>query len=232
MTINVGNIGSNTGTGVNTVTITVPVGGVPSGATILVCVSDSSTLQGSVTDSVPNTYSQRVSIANNNNATNGYGAIYATFNNSALISGNTIVFTLGVAGSNATVNALYVTGTKNVLDDGVQNAFGSSAAPLVTSGTPSGVGNVFLSMVSGAAAIASFTQDSSNAAWASPPGQVQITAPVLGGGTFVSLDGLAKTYAPAFGTSVAWGAMNVQLSPTPIVTAGIFGIIGAFDTEW
>src|SRR6266853_234035 len=229
MTIVVTDIGSNTGTGVNTVTITVPVGGVPSGATILICVSDSSTSQGSVTDSVLNSYSQRVSISNNNNSATGYGAIYASFNNSALVSGNTIVFTLGVAGSNAAVNALYVTGTKNVLDDGVQNAFGSSAAPSVTSGTPSGVGNVFLSIVSGAATIVSFTQDSSNAAWASPPGQVQITAPVLGGGTFISLDGLAKTYAPAFGTSVDWGAMNVQLAPAPIVaTTGVFGIIGAF----
>lgn len=233
MTISVTNIGSNSGTGVNTVTITVPIGGVPPGATILISVSDSSSLQGSVADSALNNYSQRVSQNNNNTGASGYGAIYAKFNNAALVSGNTIVFTLGVAGKNAVVNAIYVTGTTNVLDDGVQNNFGSSTAPVIVSGTPTGVGNIFLSIVSGATTIASFTQDSTNAAWASPPGQVQISAPVLGGGTFISLDGLAKVYAPAFGTSVDWGAMSVQLAPAPVVvTLGSFGIIGAFDTEW
>jgi hypothetical protein len=209
------NIGSSSTIVSGQITIAVGAGGVPVGATVFVCCAvTASGASGSIADTGFNIYSIFGSKTNNNSSTNGTGFLFAAAVTTALVSGNTIVWTLGSGVSLAAVNVFYVLGltvsasTGNVASDGsVAAAAGSSANPSVTSATPTVGGDFFVGMVSGTTLVSSFTQDSTNAAWASPPGQVSTAAPVLGGGNVVNPSATTRTYAPTFGTSDTWAAL-------------------------
>jgi hypothetical protein len=212
------NIGSNTGVVVNTVVVTVPAGGVPAQSHIVVCVSDNSTggVTGSVADTAGNTYVDRGHQANNNANANGVGGIFTATTGLPLNNGDTITYTLAQTSKSAAVAAFYATGVRNDLAPLIQSAAGSSTSPSVTSGTPSETGVLFVGMVSGQTVIASFTQDSTNAAWASPPGQVSLAAPPLGGGNVVNAAATALKYNPTFGTSDNWAALVLRIRPSQV----------------
>ena len=220
MALSVTNIGSNTGVAVSTVAVTVPAGGVPAGALVVVCVADNSVAGtgglNAVADTGGNTYKVAVQANNNGAAANGCGIMWTAQVQNALVNTNTITYTLGTATSSAAVSAFYISGAPTLVE-AAASATGSSAAPSVTSGTPSVAGDLFVAMVSGTTLIASFTQDGTDAAWVSPPGQVSIAAPPLGGGNVVNAGAGTMKYAPAFGTSDTWAAliMGVQASAPP-----------------
>jgi len=217
MPLSVTNIGSNTGVAVNTVAVTVPAGGVPVGALIVVCVSDNSVSGtgglNAVADTGGNVYTSAVQANNNNAAANGCGIMYTANVTKALVNTNTITYTLGTATSSAAVAAFYIKGAPTLIE-AKNSATGSSTTPSVTSGTPSVAGDLFIGMVSATTLVSSFTQDSTNAAWASPPGQVSIAAPPLGGGNVVNAGAGTRTYAPTFGTTDTWAALIMGVQGT------------------
>jgi hypothetical protein len=215
------NIGSSTTVTGGAVTITVGAGGVPSGAHIIVVASWNLTVvQPTITDSASNSYlisGSGSAQSNNNNPSNGAGAIYRSRTGGALANGNTIVVTLGGIATAAAVDAFYATGLQAVTADSTSYnvSFGSSTTPSVTSGIPVAQGELFVAMVTGATTISSFTQDTTNASWGtSPPaGSISNTAPVLGVGFVVNTGLGTLTYAPTFGTSDAWAATIIGYPP-------------------
>lgn len=213
MPINVVNIGSSTSVVGGTVTITVGAGGVPAGAHIFVCAGDNAvTNDHSVADTAGNTY---LSAASTTSATIE-GIIFRERTGLALSNGNTIVYTLSTGATTASVNAFYVTGLANVASEASAVAAGTSTTPSVTSGTPAGGGDLFVGLVA-SDTTSTFTQDSTNAAWATPPGTVSTTAPVLGGGNVVNTTNSTRKYAPTLGTSGTWVAMIAGFKAQPDV---------------
>lgn len=210
MSIVVTNIGSSTTVATGAITITVGVGGVPAGAAIFVAASDSGTSAGTVSDSKSNLYLTERTSTNGSNLT---VSLYRCSFVIALVNGDTIKYTLN--GTLGAVSVFYATGLANVGQDTAVGAGGTSATPSVTSPVPSSAGDLFIGVVGGATLISSFTQDSTNAAWASPPGSVSNAAPVLGGGNVVNPSATALTYAPTFGTSDNWRAVIAAFFPAP-----------------
>lgn len=207
-------IGSNIGIGVNTVVVTVPAGGVPSGAVIGVVISDTSNVGGTIADTAGDgflTLSEQ-SPGNTVTGTLGYSA-----SGNVLAPGDTITYTLGQAGKSAAVMAFYVTGANIALGNGVAEFLatntGTSAAPSEISAVPVQSGEILVAMVASASAVVSFTQDTTNAAWATPPGQVSIITPTLVGGSVINPTLDPYTYAPLFGASVAWAALMMGVRP-------------------
>lgn len=218
MTISVTDIGTNSNTSGATVAVTVGVGGVPSGALIVVCICEqgSSTVGGSVADTAGNTYASAVSQTLSPGATAFMNVFYA-FNASALVSTNTITYTKQTSGDRTAISAFYATGIQTSPDplDGAvtASAKGSSSAPSVTSGTPGASGELFVGVVGVSGETTdTFTQDSTNGAYATPPTRVGTSGagldPVVAGGNLVNSGSSAKTYAPSI-TSRAWGDVIV-----------------------
>lgn len=218
MTISVTNIGTNTST-TSTCSITVPVGGVPSGALICVLVTDRATgtnITGAAfSDTSSNTYNiaGQIQVA----GTNGITAISYVKNCSALVSGNSITYTGST--SNIALSAFYATGIdiSNPLDTAVTatNA-GTSAAPSVTSGTSSGSGELFVGGIASHGTAGTITQDTTNG-WAVPFTNVSSggTAPdrEVGGGNQVVPSTTSKTYAPTLAASTDWAIIVVAFKP-------------------
>lgn len=211
MAVTVTNIGTATGSTVATAAITVPAGGIPVGSLIVVCVADSSVsiVGGSVGDTGVNTYTRITGVDNNNLTTNGFGAIFSAPVTTALVSGNLITYTLALT-ANAALTAFYAQVT--TVDAAVTNtATGSSTTPSVAGlGAPAGSGEFWVGAVSNTGpGTETFTQDATNAAWATPPLRVgiAITGPTIAGGAITSNLKTALTYAPTLGTTHPWAAM-------------------------
>jgi hypothetical protein len=202
---------SITAIGTGTTSISIGAGGVPAGSQIVLCCCDDgngSIAQATVTDTAGNTY---VSVTGSTLAA-PYVDIIRARTGLALVNGNTITYTRSSGGTHSNIEAFYATGLANVVAQAQATNSGiAGASPTVTSGTPNDVGFLFVGVVGGSAAISSFTQDSTNAAWGSPPGQVSIALPPLGGGTVINSNKSALTYNPAFGTPTNWGAVITAL---------------------
>lgn len=219
--VDVTNIGTNTGSVVSTVAITVPAGGVPSGSLIVVCVADSSiTGTGSVADTKSNTYtlpsSPALPVTNNNLAANGFGSLYYAFNITALVSGDTITYTLGHVASSAAVSAFYApsilqspTPFDNVI--GTTSSGSSTTPSLSLANNAVGTGELWVAVVSNTGGSGdSFTQDSTNAAWQNFPVRVGLAGgPTIAGGAFTNKAKTVADYAPVLGVSHPWAEFMV-----------------------
>jgi hypothetical protein len=213
-------IGTNTGTGVNAVAITVGAGGVPAGALIVVGVSDSSTANTlcNCTDTAGNTYTKFAGFLNN---AMGIMAVYYAFNATALVNGNTITATLGQTGKNAAISAFYCTGVQTSSDPRDANATGTSSTSTTPSvgptGTPVSGGELFVGFVATDGTSAdTFTQDSTNAAYTNFPVRAGIAGaggPTIAGGAFIQSTAAALTYAPTLGTSRDWATKLWSFKP-------------------
>ncbi len=226
MAITVTNIGTNTGSVTATVVITVPVGGVPVGSVIIVCVADSSisAVGGSVADTGGNTYTRQVGQDNNALTTNGFGAVFTAPVTTALVSGNSITYTLALTAA-AAVSAFWVQVKSSPLI--AVSAAGSSTTPSNTGSGVSRTGTFCIGVVSTTNGSGdAFTQDSTNAAWATPPVRIGLAGgPTIAGGSVTNNTTNALTYAPTFGTSNPWADMIlifdvVQVPYTPISQLG------------
>ncbi len=223
MAVTLTSIATNTGSTVSTVAVTVPVGGVPKSSLIVVCVADSSiTGSGSVADTKSNVYSLANSSLNNGLTTNGFGAIFYSFNVKALVSGDTITYTLGHTLSSAAVSVFYANSIWQFADPVDANATssnGSSTTPSTVTSNPTGSGELFVACVSNTGpSTDTFTQDSTNAAWANFPVRVG-NGPTIAGGSVTNNAASGLTYAPVLGTSRPWAAFAAAfIAATPAVT--------------
>lgn len=217
MAISVTNIGTanSTTAGGATAVITVPGGGVPSGALIgLVATETASTtaVGGSVIDTDLNTYTAQTPISLNNVTTNGFNQFFWSNNVAALVSTNAITYTKQTTLGRATISAFYVTGlaTSSVLDSAVTaTATGTGPSPSVTSGTPGASGELFVAVAGwGAFLSRTFTQDTTHN-WTAPPTAVNASGTVagLGGGTQVNAGTSTIQFTPTIGNSgTVWAA--------------------------
>lgn len=221
MAITVTNIVTPANTSTTTLVGTVPAGGVPAGALIVIGVCErTSTIGGSFSDTAGNTYTSIASRFNNNSSAFGFGNIFYANNVAALSSGDSITYSKQGNG-NATFSACYVTGIdqSNPLDIAVTaSAGGQSTSPSVTSGAASVTGELFLGFVSTQGSAGAYTQDS---AFASPPNQGSSGTGTgnarINGGNMVNALAAAVTFAPSIANSAGWAAFIVAFksqSPT------------------
>lgn len=212
-----GTTGNATGT---TLALTVPVGGVPSGAAIVVCVSENSqTIGGSVTDTAGNTYIATTGVFLNGTVQNGFGRMFYCYNASALVSGNTITYTK-VGSVQVALAVLYATGLQTAVDplDAVVTTTntGSSTNPNVASGTPSQAGELFVAFAAFRSS-ATFSQDSGNG-WAFPPssansGGTSSSQLTVVGGNQVNAGTAALTFSPTISTGRNWATFVFGFKP-------------------
>jgi hypothetical protein len=195
-------IGSSATVSGGKITITVGAGGVPAGVQIF-CAFAENSASGTATcaDTAGNTYG----IAGTQNVSVG-AYIFRERTGLALVNSNTIVITLSGGATLGAVSVFYVPDLVNAIVDTHVDATGTSATPSVTSGVPTSPGDFFLGVVAGSSVITTATQDSTHEAWASPPGVVEVAAPVLVGGTVLKSAKAAATYAPTFNVSDVWAA--------------------------
>lgn len=231
MSISVGDLGTASTEITATISVTIGVGGVPAGALIVVATEEFGSFDpgsSAVTDSKGNTYTQVANgTANNVSAGNRLlTSLWYAKNITALVNGNTIKFTLAQTGDAAAMSAFYATGiqTASPLDTAVTaTAFGASAAPSVTSGTPGQAGELFVAFVGGPGNSGTYTQDSGNG-WATPfddskSGTLSTDSRVSGGNQVNSGTG-TLTFAPTLGASSAWWAaiIGFKATATPLAT--------------
>jgi hypothetical protein len=209
-------------TGAATVAVTVPVGGVPAGATIFACVGEeTATVGGSVADSTGNSYARvagQVNLIGNAN-----GQLYYAFNVLPLSSGKTVTFTKNTAASNSVLSAFYATSTEvynggDPLDSAVtKSTNGTSGTPTLTSGTPATKNELFVGVLMAQGGSAdTFTQDATNAAWATPPVKIRSAAagndPIIEGGSVKHSSATTLIYAPTI-TSASWAEIISGFKP-------------------
>lgn len=221
MAISLTNIGTNSAkTADPTVTVTVGVGGVPSGCLICACVGMSdSTNSGVATVSdlhvaTPvNTYISQTTVT-------APCMVFAyAYNANALVQNDTISAACTTTSTGAAVSFFYVTGIQTGSDpyDTATEA-GALAATVTMAAAPAVASSLVLAAVmqkrpSGDA----FTQDSTNAAYGTPPNRVGTTGnPASGnittaGGSVVSSSQL--TYTPTFGASGSPEALIAAFGP-------------------
>lgn len=223
-------IGTNQNSSGATIAVTVPGGGVPTGALIVVCVADASTtFGGSVADTSGNTYALAVQAFPNASSGNGQVSLFYAMNAVALSSGNSVTYTKQTSGATCSISAFSVTGIKAsaALDLASSNT-GLGTATTITSGTPAEAGELFVGVSGGGFATTDvFTQDS-GVAWAAPPDRISVTAlnETVAGGTFVRVSAVALTYAPSWSVSHSWAnliATFKALSSTPRSRGMIIG---------
>ncbi len=191
MAITVNNIGTSA-TGVSSLahSITVPVGGVPAGATIVVVVSGSSGLGTITPTDGSNTYTLVQGKVYNSPVS---GAAYYSPNISSLTSGSTITYTT-TAAQNCGVSAIYITGLSTAPLEATitASATSSSSAPSVTSGTPAGTGDVFIGWTALQGAAQVLTRPSG---WGTIPTTAAGTF-MVGGGNLISTGSTAQSWNP------------------------------------
>jgi hypothetical protein len=238
MAISVTNIGTGfSNATATTAAITVPAGGIPAGALIVVAVTENATIAagGSIADSSgTNSYSQITSAAN---ATQGFGAIWYAANVAALVSGNTITYTRASSLLDCSISAFYATGilTTSPVDTGVTASAGpaSSSSPSITSGIPAVSGELFVAMVSNNSVVSNvnvtFTQDTTHG-WAVPFTESIATGAssyaMLDGGNQVNAGSSAKIFNPTLSGAKSVAIMVVGFKPAASVT-GVASFTGA-----
>ncbi len=222
----------NVGSGA-TLAITVPGGGVPSGALIVVAAGEgllaSYSTGGSMTDTAGNTYTQ---ITHTNIPVGDFAEVFYAKNVTALSSGNSITFTKQTSGDEAVLSAFYATGidTSGPLDTAVTaTATGTSSTPSVTSGTPAIAGELFVACLISQSNTQTYTQDSGNG-WAAPFDTNGFDGTNLGsnvvwvaGGNQVNSGTGTKTFAPTMSILARWAAIVVGFKAAASNT-GISGI--------
>ncbi len=196
-------------------TITVPVGGVPTGACIFVLSSlqvsnsaEAMLYNVGITTGTANTYQNPASLLSLDDPISFVSTrVNYAYNCVALSSGDTIQTALDQPSVSCSSTAFYATGlsTSDPLDTA------TTATLTQTSGDPSRVqmaaapavaGSLVLGTVSYRNVVGAFTQDSINAAYGTPPtivgtaGQAAATNNSTAGGTVISSAQL--TYAPDF----------------------------------
>jgi hypothetical protein len=208
MTISVTNIGTNSGKGVTTLAVTVPVGGVPAGALIIVGVTTISAVSTpSLVDSKSNSYS----IAVGGPGTGTLTIYFVWSGTNALVSGDTITFT--ASSFTGAISALYATGTQTSstpLDKTGISAISTTTTPSANTGTaPTVAGELIVGFIgSNGPSGDAFTQDTTDQGGFSTP-------PIRAGTTA----GGATSNQTIAGGSQVWNANSGTAFYAPTITS-------------
>ena len=231
MAISVINLGTASGTAGATITITGVT--VPSGSLIYVLSFErnSSGTQGIIDDGT-NSYNISIVGSPNGSAANGVSTSFYAFN-SIQLNNATITYTKDTSGVFASMAAFYASGiqtTSDPLDTVTNIAVGNSTTPNVTTFGPLNatgeliVGNIAWNAGTGD----TFTQDSINGAYATPPDSLISSVAGIGGGNLVDSDTAPITYAPMLNNSRTWVNFIVTflaIPPPPPISATLIGVM-------
>jgi hypothetical protein len=201
LTVITTNIGNANGT--TSATITVGAGGAPINAQFIISTADNSTSgTGTVTDSKGNSYSEK-HVQQNSNQTS-LATVHRCRNpTAALVNGDTITFTpQSPTGTICAMKADYALGLANKVSVDNTGQTGTNSSPNINF-TPANNNEFLVAVIAAPVTTTSFTQDVGNG-WAAPPGQVQLAAPVLVGGSKFVGAAVSTTYNPTLGTSEVW----------------------------
>ena len=193
-----------------TFSITVPAGGVPAGAAIIVCIHVGFGTR-SVADTAGNTYTEESS-ASAITPLSTIGSVFTKYNCAALVSGNTITVTKDTGNAGA-ASAFYITGgitgvlTETVFANVDQN---NATSTNISANIGSSTAKVWLGIVASDAPTAdTFTQPGG---WATPPVRISSNtgSPVvcIAGSTQIA-GGSTKTYNPSWSASRNYGSCLV-----------------------
>ena len=219
-----------------TLPLTVGGSGVIGGSCIVVIVHDRSTAGSpSLADSQGNSYALVDSQGLNGSRTYGTLYFFRAFNSIALSAVDTITYTKGGTGNlqcalSAMSTTLALTASDPVDGATVATNFGTNFNPNVTSGVPTLTNELFVGAVGIRGTSGTFTQDSANAAWVTPPdesssGTSSINARV-NGGSVIDATTATRTYAPNYSVSEHWAAIIVGFKPfvaVPLVVGWLRG---------
>jgi hypothetical protein len=225
----VANIGTATSNSLaNGSTLSISTGAVPRGSLIVVGITNGpgGAFSGGVTDTAGNTYTFDHSAGLNfNGAANGNLNLYFAYNTSALSSGNSISVSNTGTAAPVAMTALYAVGIKTSADprDSAAStgpAAGSSTSPTQTlAAAPSVPGALIIGVVGAQMNTSGFTQDSTNAAFASPPtlAATSSASPNVGvaGGYVIPRGQPTQTYAPTLSVSAPWAEFIEVFDPAP-----------------
>jgi hypothetical protein len=218
----------------NTCSVTVPAGGVPTGA--LICQNYVNT-QGSpgaqtrtYSDSAGNSYAEKIVIAN---ASGGLAAIASTFNCIALVSGNFIKCVLS-ANTNGCLSVFYATGIKTTSDpyDSACNASntGTGISISLASGSPSVANTLLVATICTLSTITGFIDPGGWTAIQADSSNGTGTNFAIHGGTQVA--SASQAYSPSWTGSSRWAAVLTGFAPASsgggartIPLHGPFGLI-------
>lgn len=210
-----------------TLAVTVPVGGVPTGALIVVLVGEkSNTIGGSVADTAGNTYTAVGGILEGFSGC--FGRFFYAYNATALVSTNIITYTKQTSGTRTAMSACYVTGELTSSDPynsaAAATNSGISTSPTVTSGTPSVAGEMLFALCIDAGSTAdTITNDGT---WSNtPPTTIKNTGggtndPLLFGGWVTEAGTSTHTFAPTI-TSRGWGTSVIGFKVVPAASTKI-----------
>ena len=205
-------LGTATDTPNSNCVLTVPAGGVPAGALIVVLTGESSgSTAGSLADTAGNIYTTDFTLLPNGTASgNGFGMMFHVANCAALTAGQSITYTKHISADGSAMSAFYVKGVaaSSVVDVSA-SATGSSASPSVTSPTPAQAGDLFVGVLVSSGSTIMHTQDTSHG-WAAPPDFVASGfLPNISGGQKANPAAAALTFAPTLSASAPWAAAIV-----------------------
>jgi len=218
MAITLVDLGGNNSTAGPTVTVGVTV---PAGDLVYVTVFEksASNITGSVTDPVNGTYNFYKGVSPNGSAAEGFMTSFYIWNAKALSVQN-ITYTKGTSGVFTQVNVLRASGIGTGNDPLDLNAggtaSGSSATPSITSGTFARTGELIINYLGWSAVGGDFfTQDSTNAAYASPPPVANNSgsAEANAGGFLVRTSLAPILYAPVLNNSRPWAIIQAVFAP-------------------
>lgn len=222
LTTQTGTTFGDPGSGGSNLSITVPAGGVPSGACLFVglTIRNNPLTNLAITDSASNSYSNITSRALNNSTVNGWLTAWRAENVSTLSSGNTItVSTTDFSAAHVAASVFYATGINisSPLDGAVTAvASGNNSTPSVTSGTPAESGELFIGFL-GTRGNTTYTQDSGNG-WATPPNDAASAGTTAGaridGGNQVNAGTGTLTFAPTLSGANVWATIICGFKPS------------------
>lgn len=215
------------GTAADTASATCALTGVtvPAGATILMMAYEKTTTGsgGTFADTGgSNAYLSLTGGFPNNTQNQGLVGVWQVPNASAL-SGATITYTKNTSGVQTQISGAYLTNTTGITT-GTFNA-GLSTNPSATiSSTSSGeiiIGWVGFNAVSGD----TFTQDSANGSYATPPDILIANGNGIAGGSFIKGAAGSISYAPSISNSRTWGAIIAAYAAAPTGPTTLYSLM-------
>ena len=225
----------------SSLSIGIPVGGVPKGSLIVVLVQENGSPNGlgslgAVTDTAGNSYSAAASAKYNSNG--NWFAIFFAFNSLVLSSGNSIKYTFGRNGNDCAMSAFYAINMQTAsspLDAAVTasqanqtSSGGGSFSSALVSGTPAVAGELIVAGVSSGGT--SFTQSSGG--WATPPNKSTFNDSTLSfssevaGGTLTNSGTSTVSFSPNIGGGNSYAAIIVGFKPLKLTSGFNMPMLG------
>lgn len=224
MSVSVVNIGTAHATSGTTVTVTVGAGGVPAGVVIIIVCGYNNVhpnTGGTISDTAGNSYfGGALDGAYGVSASNTCMVFFTHLTSAALSSGNVITWTMDQSsGTRGAMSVFYATGLVGPPENIGVFSIGTSATPSSGLNNNLHVGDLVVGLVGIVGSSGTFTQDSTNGPYATPPNESTTGTSNsdfrVDGGTMIATAVTHQTYAPTYSNGKSWvcGIIIFQAAP-------------------